>query len=339
MIAGLESQLWDKINNKTKPMGALGRLEEIAVQIGLIQNSLDPVLHAPHILVFAGDHGIAKEGVSAYPQEVTHQMVLNFLAGGAAINVLAQQHGIQLSVIDAGVNYDFKDQPGLINQKVDPGTSNFLFGDAMTYVQLEQALRLGSEAAETLPHAKCNVMGFGEMGIANTSAASMIMSQMCAIPIADCVGRGTGLNDPQVQHKIAVLDQATRLHGTVTEPQEVLRRFGGFEMAQMCGAMLRSAELGRVVLVDGFIATASYLVAQAIQPEIARYAVFTHQSQEQGHRKLLEFLGAKPLLQLDMRLGEGTGCAVAYPVLQSAVAILNQMASFESAGVSQKSEA
>jgi nicotinate-nucleotide--dimethylbenzimidazole phosphoribosyltransferase len=332
----LKEQLQHKINSKTKPIGALGMLEKLALQIGTIQNSLTPSLKKPTIIVFAGDHGIANEGVSAYPQEVTYQMVMNFLHGGAAINVFSTQHGINLKIVDAGVNFDFDKYENLINTKIDKGTKSFLHQKAMTETQLLQCFEKGKEVVTQLANEGCNIVGFGEMGIGNTSSATMLMSYLCNLPIEKCVGRGTGLNDEQLQHKIAILKQAKAFHGNIENPKEVLQTFAGFEMAQMCAAMLAAFENNMILLVDGFIASSAFLVAQKINPLIKINAIFCHLSDESGHQHLLNFLQAEPILKLNMRLGEGIGCAVAYPIIESAVAFLNNMASFESAGVTNK---
>jgi nicotinate-nucleotide--dimethylbenzimidazole phosphoribosyltransferase len=332
----LKEQLQHKIDAKTKPICALGILEKLALQIGLIQNTLTPSLKKPTIIVFAGDHGIANEGVSAYPQEVTYQMVLNFLQGGAAINVFSSQHGINLKIVDAGVNYNFNKHENLINAKIDKGTKSFLHQKAMTETQLLQCFEKGKEIVTQLANEGCNIVGFGEMGIGNTSSATMLMSYLCNLPIEKCVGRGTGLNDLQLENKIAILSKAKSLHGNIENPKEVLQTFGGFEMAQMCAAMLAAYENNMILLVDGFIASSAFLVAQKINPLIKSNAIFCHLSDESGHQHLLNFLQAEPILKLNMRLGEGTGCAIAYPIIESAVIFLNKMASFESAGVTNK---
>lgn len=331
-----EKSLQHKINTKTKPLGALGQLESLAMQIGLIQNSLEPKLRSPHVLVFAADHGIANTGVSAYPQEVTFQMVMNFLAGGAAINVFAAQHDIQLKVVDAGVNHDFGKTEALEDAKIAFGTKSFLEEPAMSHAQCEQALAKGAELVQKIATSGCNVVGFGEMGIGNTSSASMLMHLVTGIPLEDCIGAGAGLDNDGVKRKFEILSEALKVNGKPVEPLAILSTYGGYEIAMMCGAMLKAAENNMLVLVDGFIATSAYLLANRFNPNIAEYAVFCHKSDEKGHALLLEYLKAQPLLDLNMRLGEGTGCAVAYPVIQSAVNFLNQMASFESAGVSSK---
>lgn len=331
------SPLQSKIDQKTKPLGALGSLEKLALKIGLIQHSLSPKLNKPVVLVFAADHGITAEGVSPYPQTVTSQMVLNFLAGGAAINVFAQQNQITLRVIDAGVNAEFKDQIGLINAKIANGTANFLHGPAMTPTQCHLAISYGRQLAHTEIVQGSNILGFGEMGIGNTSSASAIMSALCKLPIADCVGRGTGLDDAGLFHKQSIISQALDFHQQeLDDPLKILSCLGGFEIAMMVGAMLGTAEQGAIVMIDGFIATTALLVASHLKPAIMDYAIFTHRSGEAGHTRLLQELKAEPLLDLRMRLGEGSGIAVAYPIVQAAVNFLNHMASFESASVSQR---
>ncbi|GGM83742.1 hypothetical protein GCM10010967_14440 [Dyadobacter beijingensis] len=334
-----EQEIQAKIDLKTKPLGALGALEKLAFQIASVQNTLSPQLLNPHVIVFAASHGIAAQGVSAYPSEVTPQMVLNFIGGGAAINVFTRQHGINLLLVDAGVDYDFGQNEKLIDAKVGFGTKSFAQQPAMTAAECRECLEKGAELVRNVHQNGCNVVGFGEMGIGNTSAASAVMSRLLHIPVSECVGKGTGLNDAQLLQKIEILTRALELHAHAgNDPESVLATFGGFEMAMMCGAMREAARLGMLVLVDGFIASVSYLCAFQMEPSTRRYAVFCHQSNERGHRLLLESLEAEAILKLDMRLGEGTGCALAYPLLQSAVAFLNEMASFESAGVSQKTD-
>ncbi len=332
----IKELLQQKIDGKTKPIRALGLLESLAFQIGMVQQTLSPELKNPTIVVFAADHGIAKEGVSAYPQEVTYQMVMNFLRGGAAINVFSNQNHIHLKIVDAGVNFDFEPNKNLINAKIAYGTKSFLQEKSMTEMQLQQCFEKGKEIVNQISNQGCNIIGFGEMGIGNTSAATMLMSYLCNLPIEKCVGRGTGLNDEQLRNKIAILKQAQEYHGSIENPKEILQTFGGFEIAQMCSAMLSAFENNMIILVDGFIASSAFLVAYKINPTIKANAIFCHLSDEFGHQNLLEYLNVEPLLKLKMRLGEGTGCAVAYPIIQSAVAFLNEMASFESAGVSNK---
>ena len=331
--AVLAARLQHKIDHKTKPLGALGQLENLALQIGLIQRSEEPAFNAPQIVVFAADHGVAKEGVSAFPQTVTMQMVANMLAGGAAINVLARQHGFALHVVDAGVASDLADHPQLIKRKIAHGSHNLSVGPAMTAHQRNAALQAGADVLASLPG---NLVAFGEMGIANTSPAALLLHRLAGVSIADATGRGTGLTDPQLLHKQAVLAKAAALHEAATQPLDALAALGGFEIAMMTGAMLQSANERRVILVDGFIAGSAALVACAVAPAAKDYMVFCHRSAERGHHLLLAHLAARPLLDLDMRLGEGTGALLAWPMLQSAALLMNEMASFESAGVSGK---
>lgn len=332
-----QAEFQQVIDHKTKPPGALGQLEELALQIALIQQTATPTLTAPHLLVFAADHGITAERVSAYPPAVTHQMVLNFLAGGAAVNVFCRQNGLQLVVCDVGVTDSFdQNATGFVKYKVAPGTRNMRREPAMLPHECEAAMDAGSTLVEGVAHRGCNVVGFGEMGIGNSSSAALLMHRLTGLPLIHCVGRGTGLDDRGLAHKLAVLHAASELHATAKTPLDLLTTMGGFEIAAITGGMLRAAENGMVILVDGFIATAALLVAQAIDPAVLDYCVFCHQSDEAGHRFMLETLNAVPLLQLSMRLGEGSGCALAYPLLQSAVAMLSEMASFASAGVSEK---
>ena len=329
----LTTSLQTKIDQKTKPLGSLGQLEYIALQIGLCQNTLTPSLNKPCIIIFAGDHGIVKSGVSAYPQTVTAQMVANFLAGGAAISVFARQHQLELLIVDAGVNANLASHPRLINAKIGKGTLSFLTHPAMTTEECTKALQAGAELVFQQHNNGCNCIGFGEMGIGNTSSAAMLMHCLTAMPLAHCVGRGTGLNDDQLQNKITVLQQALNQHKDITEPLDVLTTFGGFEIAMMVGAYLKAAESGMLIMVDGFIAGTALLVASKLYPQVLDYCVFSHVSSEQGHQALLNQFNARALLNLDLRLGEGSGIALAYPLLQSAVVFLNEMATFDEAGV------
>lgn len=335
-VPALQAALTQQIDQKTKPLGALGRLESLALQIGLIQQSTQPQLQQPTMLVFAGDHGIVAEGVSPYPQAVTAQMVHNFLQGGAAINVFARQHGFHLQIIDSGVNAVLPAHPALMDAKIGLGTANFRHTPAMTEAQCQHAVQRGAQIARQAITQGANVLAVGEMGIGNTSSASCLMSVLCGLPMHQCVGRGTGLSDQGLQHKLSVLTSALQQHHLQADDAlAVLQVFGGFEIAMMVGALLAAAEARVVLLIDGFIATAALLVASRLAPEVLAYCVFAHCSDEHGHATLLKHLHAQPLLQLSLRLGEGTGAVLAYPLLQSAVAFLNQMASFDSAGVSQ----
>ena len=327
------------IDQKTKPPGSLGRLEALALQLALIQQTDKPVLHDPHLLVCAGDHGAARAGISAYPQDVTWQMVENFLAGGAAINALSAVAGVRLIVADAGVAHDFGPRPGLVDAKImATGTRSYLEGPAMTAAQCQQAMAQGAAVVARLAEGGCNALGFGEMGIGNTASASLLTHCLTGLPLTEVVGRGSGLDDAGLVRKQALLEQALALCPRVERDDAlaVLARFGGFEMAMLTGAMLEAARRRMVLLIDGFIVTASLLVAHRLQPAIADYCVWAHCSAEPGHRHQLAFLQATPLLSLELRLGEGSGAALAFPLLRAATAFLNEMASFASAGVAGK---
>jgi nicotinate-nucleotide--dimethylbenzimidazole phosphoribosyltransferase len=340
------------IDNKTKPIGALGMLESIALQVGLIQKTASPLIAKPHIVVFAGDHGIAATGrVNPYPQSVTAQMVLNFVQGGAAINVFCRQNNIQLAVVDAGVNVDFDPALPIVHAKMAKGTGDYSEHLAMDITTAVAATAKGGEIVQGIFDAGCNTIGFGEMGIGNTSSAALIMHHYTGLPLAKCVGRGTGSSDEQLQQKQAVLEDVARLHELASydiTPHSLLSRVGGFEIAMMAGAYAKAYELGMVIVVDGFIATAALLIATKLHKTqddtallnprhpLLQNCIFAHTSGEQGHQTLLQEMGVQPLLNLGMRLGEGTGAALALPLIQAAVNMLNQMASFESAGVDDK---
>ncbi|MES2088905.1 MAG: nicotinate-nucleotide--dimethylbenzimidazole phosphoribosyltransferase [Pseudomonadota bacterium] len=327
----LATRLQHLLDHKTKPVGSLGRLEALALQLGLIQGSESPCLREPQMVVFAGDHGLAAQGVSAYPSDVTWQMVENFLAGGAAVSVLARQHGLALTVVDAGVAKDLAPRPGLQLRKIAPGTADASQGPAMTPAQCLEAMEAGADVVRGLPG---NALLLGEMGIGNTSSAALLMARLTGLPIDQCVGRGTGLDDAGVQRKLGVLRQVLTRHATAIAPLQALSAMGGFEIAMMVGALLEAGAQNRVIVVDGFIATSAVLVAQAFQPLLLQRCIFAHQSDEQGHARLLVHLKVQPLLSLGLRLGEGSGAALAWPLLDSSCRILAQMASFESAGVS-----
>ena len=322
------------LDAKTKPLGALGRLEALALQCALVLRDERARLHRPQLVVFAADHGIAAQAVSAYPREVTRQMVLNFLAGGAAVSVLARQHGLALTVADCGVAADFASHPGLAHLKVEGaehGTADSTNALAMTGPQCDAAIAYGQRLVAGLPG---NVLLLGEMGIANTSAAAMLMARLTGEPLAACVGRGTGLDDPGLQRKHEALARALQRHATARSPREVLAALGGLEIAAMVGAVWQAAADRRVIVVDGFISTAAVAVAAAQHPAVLEYCVFSHCSAESGHARWLRHLGVTPLLDLGLRLGEGSGAALAWPLLASACRLLNEMASFDSAGVS-----
>ncbi len=338
------SVLQAAIDNKTKPLGSLGRLEALAVQLGEILGTDKPALVHPQMVVFAADHGLTAQGISAFPADVSWQMVENFLAGGAAVSVLARQHGLALTVVDCGVNRDFlaglpadAQRAGLAVRKVagvERGTADSSQGAAMTASQCEQAMRNGMELVCGLPG---NALLLGEMGIGNTSAASLLLARLAGLDIEMCTGAGTGLDATAVARKCEVLREVLAQHANAVQPLDALAAFGGLEIATMTGAVLQAAAQRRVVVVDGFIASAAVLVAHALQPLVLQRCIFAHRSGERGHEFMLQHLGVQALLDFGLRLGEGSGAALAWPLLQSACAIVCDMASFASAGVSEKS--
>ena len=342
--AALTDVLHHTLNNKTKPLGSLGRIEDLALQIGQILGTDRPMLDQPQMVVFAGDHGLTARGVSAFPSDVTWQMVENFLAGGAAVSVLAKQNGIALTVVDCGVKHDFlaglpagTQRAGLQVRKAqgaEHGTADSSAQAAMTAAQRDEALQNGIDLVKGLPG---NALLLGEMGIGNTSAASLLLARLAGLDIAVCTGAGTGLDAPAVLRKTEVLREVLARHADAKAPLDALSAFGGFEIATMVGAVLQAAHERRVIVVDGFIATSAVLVAHALQPLVLQRCVFAHRSGERGHEFMLQHLGVSALLDLGLRLGEGSGAALAWPLLQSACTILRDMASFASAGVSEKS--
>ena len=334
--AAFAHALQHKIDQKTKPTGSLGVLEVLAKQIGMVFQTLEPKIIKPNLVVFAADHGIANHGVSAYPQDVTRQMVLNFLEGGAAINVFCKQNGIKLSIVDAGVNYDFPTNANLISAKIAKGTQSFLHGAAMSQTELQLCFNKGKKIVAALAKKGSNCIGFGEMGIGNTSTASVLMSVITGLSITDCVGRGTGVGDKKLIKKKEILRKAIENYSGEPDLNSKLAYFGGFEILQMAAGMLSAYQSNMLILVDGFICSVAYLIAFKINPAVKKNTIFCHCSAEQAHRKLLDYLEVQPILQLDLRLGEGTGCAIAFPIIQSAIVFLNKMASFESAGVDQE---
>jgi len=331
-----EKLLQEKIDSKTKPVGSLGTLEKLAFQIATVFETLNPKITNPNIVVFAADHGIANHGVSDYPQDVTRQMVTNFLDGGAAINVFCKQNTIELSIVDSGVNYDFPANAKLIDAKIAKGTQSFLHAAAMSETEVQLCFEKGKEIVKNIAKTGSNCIGFGEMGIGNTSTASVLMSLLTNSPIEECVGKGTGITDQKLLDKQNILKKALENYSGQAELISLLSYFGGFEIIQMAGGMLAAFENKMIILVDGFICSVAYLIAFKINPNIQKNTVFCHCSAENAHQKLLDYLDVKPILNLDLRLGEGTGCAVAFPILKSAETFLNEMASFESAGVSRK---
>ena len=332
--------LQDKIDNLNKPKGSMGRLEELALQIGLIQQSLNPVLRHPCHLLFGADHGIEREGVSVSPREITWQQMINFSRGGGGVNMFCRQHGFELFLIDMGVDYDLSPHAGILNRKIARGTRNFLHEPAMTSEEADRCIDIGAQLVSDC-HAKgCNIISIGEMGIGNTSPSSVWMHLLTDIPLEQCVGAGAGLNTEGIRHKFDILRQAVAhfqatLAGGRPAPEVVMRHFGGFEMVAAVGAMLRAAELGMVILVDGFIMTACMLMATRLCPAVRPYAVYCHEGDEAGHRLLLHALHARGLLQLGLRLGEGTGALCAYPVVDSAMRMLGEMNNFENAHITK----
>lgn len=331
----LAPALEDKINNLTKPKGSLGTLEKIALQIGLIQQTLSPALHHPVNVIYASDHGIADEGVSKSPKEVTRQVIHNFLNGGAGVCFLARQHGFELKIVDGGVDFDFPSIPRLIDRKIRKGTRNFLYEAAMTQEEMELALQYGADIVSDCYREGCNVISFGEMGIGNTAASSMWMTCLTDIPLIDCVGAGSGLDDGGIRHKYNVLKQSLDNYPGQRDVTDVMRYFGGYEMVMAVGGMLRAAELKMVILVDGFIMTNCVLAASRLYPDMLPYCIFGHCGDESGHKRVLDALGAEPLLNLGLRLGEGSGSVCAYPIVDSAVRMINEMHSFRQASVTK----
>ena len=334
----LKEQIQQRIDNLNKPMGALGRLEEIALQIGLIQQTDTPTLQHPCHVLFAADHGIEREGVSASPREITWQQMINFTRGGGGVNMFCRQHGFELFLVDVGVDYDLNDYPQIINRKIARGTHNFLHEAAMSEEEMNHALQTGAEMTDRCRKKGCNVICFGEMGIGNTSPSAVWLHLFGNHPLEDCIGCGSGLNANGVSHKYEVLKAATdhfrETHPSPT-PEEIIRYFGGFEMVAAVGAMLRAAEKEMIILVDGFIMSACMLAACRLYPATREYALFGHEGEERGHRLLLADLHAHGLLQLGFRLGEGTGALCAYPIIESAVRMMNEMNTFDESHITK----
>jgi nicotinate-nucleotide--dimethylbenzimidazole phosphoribosyltransferase len=338
----LAAQVQHRLDHLTKPQGALGRLESLALQIALWQGTERPQLREPQLVVFAADHGLAAQGVSAYPQAVTAQMVANMRAGGAAVSVLARQHGLALTVVDCGVAAELSPEPAapaagrarLVVAKARAGTEDSSLGPAMSLAECDAALAHGAALVQSLPG---NVLLLGEMGISNTSAAALLMARLTGLPLTACVGRGTGLADAALAHKHRVLARVLERHATVREPRAALAALGGLEIATMAGAVMQAWQQRRLVVVDGFITTAAVAVAAELVEggalQVGRGCVSAHASAEKEHARWLSLLGARPLLDLGLRLGEGSGAALAWPLLVSAVRLLDEMASFSEAGV------
>ena len=352
----LRPAIQDKIDNLNKPKGSLGVVEELAMQACLIQQTLTPSLAHPCHLLLGGDHGIEREGVSVSPREVTWQQMINFTHGGGGVNMFCRQHGFKLRIVDVGVDHDFGTSPSpsergvvWLDRKIARGTRNFLYEPAMTEEEFDKAIEVGVSLVDDCIAEGCKVLCIGEMGIGNTSPSSIWMSLFCNIPLDECIGAGAGLDSPGIRHKCEVLRRAVErftaqgVRNDVTSeishafltPCAVLRYFGGFEMIAAIGAMLRAAEQKLIILVDGFIMTACALAACLLYPTAQSYMVFGHCGDESGHRRMLDAMGAKPLLSLGMRLGEGTGALCAFPILDSAVRMINEMNNFDNGNITK----
>ena len=334
----LKTAIQEKIDNLNKPKGSLGRLEELAMQISLIQQTLEPSLAHPCHLLLGGDHGIEREGVSVSPREVTWQQMINFSQGGGGVNMFCRQHGFNLRIVDVGVDYDLSNIPGIINRKIARGTNNFLYEPAMSEEEFNRAIQVGVDLVDECFAEGCRVLSIGEMGIANTSPSSIWMSLLGDIPLKDCIGAGAGLNNEGIRHKYEVLLNAlNNYRSMIPQPSAIspLAYFGGFEMIATIGAMLRAAELHLVILVDGFIMTACALAAIRLYPATQDYMIFTHCGDESGHKMMLDIVDANPLLHLGLRLGEGTGALCAFPIVDSAVRMMNEMNNFDNAKITK----
>ena len=334
----LRPRIQEKIDNLNKPKGSLGRLESLAMQVCMVQQTLEPSLAHPCHLLLGGDHGIEREGVSVSPREVTWQQMVNFTHGGGGVNMFCRQHGFKLRIVDVGVDHDLSSTPGIIDRKIARGTQNFLYGPAMTEEQFGQALNVGVELVDDCVAEGCRVLCVGEMGIANTSPSSIWMHLFCHIPLERCIGAGAGLDSAGVRHKYEVLSRSLERYNqlsSLTSHLSPLTYFGGFEMVAAIGAMLRAAEQHLIILVDGFIMTACALAAIQLEPESRHYMVFTHCGDESGHRLMLDAMHAEPLLHLGLRLGEGTGALCAFPIVDSAVRMMNEMNNFKNAAITK----
>ena len=334
----LQAAIQEKIDNLNKPKGSLGRLEELAMQVCLIQQTLDPSTAHPCHLLLGGDHGIEREGVSVSPREVTWQQMLNFTRGGGGVNMFCRQHGFHLRIVDVGVDYDLSGVEGIIDRKIARGTKNFLYEPAMSEEEFDRAIQVGVDLVDDCISEGCRVLSIGEMGIANTSPSSIWMHLFGNIPLEECIGAGAGLDTPGIRHKYEVLSKALSNY-QVTTPNQApitpLAYFGGYEMVAAIGAMLKAAEKHLVILVDGFIMTACALAAIQLYPAARDYMIFTHCGDESGHKRMLDAMGANALLHLGLRLGEGTGALCAFPIVDSAVRMMNEMNNFENANITK----
>ena len=334
----MQAAIQAKIDNLNKPKGSLGRLEELAMQVCLVQQTLEPSLAHPCHLLLGGDHGIEREGVSVSPREVTWQQMINFTHGGGGVNMFCRQHGFKLRIVDVGVDYDLSDIPGIIDRKIACGTKNFLYEPAMTEEEFDKAIQVGIDLVDDCCAEGCRILSIGEMGIANTSPSSIWMHLFGNIPLNECIGAGAGLDTPGIRHKYEVLSKAVANYKASPKQGSLegsLSYFGGFEMIAAIGAMLRAAEQHLIILVDGFIMTACAIAAICLYPASQGYMIFTHCGDESGHKRMLDIVDAKPLLHLGLRLGEGTGALCAFPIVDSAVRMMNEMNNFDNAKITK----
>ena len=335
----LREAIAQKIDNLNKPKGSLGRLESLAMQMAMIQQTLSPTLRHPCHLLLGGDHGIEREGVSLSPRDVTWQQMINFTRGGGGVNMFCRQHGFDLKIVDMGVDYDLSAYPTIIDRKIARGTDNFLYRPAMNESQFHQAIDTGAELVDECRRVGADIICIGEMGIANTSPSSIWMSMWGNIPLQECIGAGSGLNDEGIARKCAILQRAVdnflAAGNDPDDPETVIRYFAGYEMAGAIGAMLRAAELKMAVMVDGFIMSACMLAASRLYPDVLCYAIFGHCGDEVGHRRMLALMDAQPLLSLNLRLGEGTGALCAFPIIDSAVRMINELNNFQNAQITK----
>ncbi|MCR5578021.1 MAG: nicotinate-nucleotide--dimethylbenzimidazole phosphoribosyltransferase [Prevotella sp.] len=334
MLAAIQ----EKIDNLNKPKGSLGRLEELAMQICLIQQTLEPSLAHPCHLLLGGDHGIEREGVSVSPREITWQQMINFTRGGGGVNMFCRQHGFKLRIVDVGVDYDFSDVDSIIDRKIARGTKNFLYEPAMSEEEFDRAIQIGSDLVDDCIAEGCRILSIGEMGIGNTSPSSIWMSIFGDIPLKNCIGAGAGLDNDGIRHKYEVLSKALKNYqASIHQPSTIshLTYFGGFEMISAIGVMLRAAEHHLIILIDGFIMTACAIAAIRLYPAAQDYMIFTHCGDESGHKMMLDIVDARPLLHLGLRLGEGTGALCAFPIIDSAVRMMNEMNNFQKARITK----
>ncbi len=334
----MQAAIQAKIDNLNKPKGSLGRLEELAMQVCLVQQTLEPSLAHPCHLLLGGDHGIEREGVSVSPREVTWQQMINFTRGGGGVNMFCRQHGFKLRIVDVGVDYDLSDIPGIIDRKIACGTKNFLYEPAMTEEEFDKAIQIGAELVDDCVKEGCRILSIGEMGIANTSPSSIWMHLFGNIPLNECIGAGAGLDTPGIRHKYEVLSKAVANYKASPKQGSLegsLSYFGGFEMIAAIGAMLHAAEQHLIILVDGFIMTACAIAAIRLYPASQDYMIFTHCGDESGHKRMLDIVDAKPLLHLGLRLGEGTGALCAFPIVDSAVRMMNEMNNFDNSKITK----